>query len=88
MTAGEILLDVRDLEPPEPFELATSELRSLKPGQYVRMVCPRRPRMLYPWLAEFGFCEATCRRDEDLYDIYIWIGDDSETTSLLAGKTS
>jgi DUF438 domain-containing protein len=55
----EIILDVRDLEPPEPYERATEVLQRLQAGQYVRMISPRRPRLLYPWLAERGFSEDT-----------------------------
>ncbi len=48
MSVQEITLDVRDLEPPEPYERATEVLLKLEPGQYVRMISRRRPRLLYP----------------------------------------
>jgi uncharacterized protein (DUF2249 family) len=83
MTAGEIVLDVRDLEPPEPFELVTSALMKLQPGQVIKMISPRRPRMLYPWLDERGFAEDTRQRGEDLYEIYIWQGDDTDTAEFV-----
>ena len=80
----EIILDVRDLEPPEPYERATEVLQRLQAGQYVRMIAPRRPRLLYPWLAERGFCEDTRQRGEDLYEIFIWSAVDTETGKLIA----
>ena len=80
----EIFLDVRGLEPPEPYERATGALQRLQRGQYVRMIAPRRPRMLYPWLAERGFCEDTRQRAEDLYEIFIWSAVDIETGKLIA----
>ncbi len=88
MATGEIVLDVRDLEPPEPFELATSALMKLQTGQYIKMICPRRPRMLYPWLDEYGFAEETRQRGEDLFEIYIWAGDDTETADFVGGVLS
>ncbi|HLF31766.1 MAG TPA: DUF2249 domain-containing protein [Xanthomonadales bacterium] len=80
----EIILDVRDLEPPEPYERATAALQLLQTGQYVRMIAPRRPRLLYPWLAERGFCEDTRQRGEDLYEIFIWSAVDIETGKRIA----
>lgn len=80
----EIILDVRDLEPPEPYERATEVLQRLQAGQYVRMISPRRPRLLYPWLADRGFREDTRQRGEDLYEIFIWSAVDIETGKLIA----
>lgn len=84
MTVEVITLDVREMEPPEPYELATSTLRELRPGQYVHLISVRRPIMLYPWLQERGFSEDTHQRGEDLFDIYIWATADTETEAGLA----
>ncbi len=84
MTIEEITLDVREMEPPEPYELATSTLRKLQPGQYVRMISVRRPIMLYPWLEERGFSQDTRQRQAELFDIYIWASSDTETATALA----
>jgi uncharacterized protein (DUF2249 family) len=80
----EIILDVRDLEPPEPYELATAALGVLQPGQYIRMISPRKPRLLYPWLEERGYCQVSRERSEDLYEIYIWSGAEPETGTYIA----
>ena len=80
----EILLDVCDLEPPEPFERATETLRDLQPGQYLKLIIPRRPRLLYPWLAEQGFLEHTREVQEDMYEIYIWHGRDRSCSETIA----
>lgn len=69
---AELTLDVRGLEPPEPYEQATALLKRLQPGQYVRMISPRRPRLLYPWLQQHGFREITLERNPDLFEILIW----------------
>ena len=73
----EILLDVRGLEPPEPFERATEALRVLQRGQYLKLIIPRRPRLLYPWLEERGYRELTREVSEDLFEIYVWYADDN-----------
>ena len=80
----EILLDVRDLEPPEPFERATETLRDLQPGQYLKMIIQRRPRLLYPWLAEQGFLEHTREVRDDLFEIYVWHERDRNCTEIIA----
>jgi hypothetical protein len=48
----ETTLDARDMAPPEPFDKATTILRQLQPGQYLRMLHRRVP---YPL---FEFCRA------------------------------
>lgn len=68
----EIVLDACDLEPPEPYERATAALRDLKSGQYLHMIIPRRPRLLYPWLEAHGFAEITRQRDAALFELFIW----------------
>ncbi|MCB1677632.1 MAG: DUF2249 domain-containing protein [Halioglobus sp.] len=47
---SEVLLDAREMAPPEPFERASALLRELRPGQYLRMLHHRVP---YPL---FDFC--------------------------------
>ena len=80
-----ITLDVRGLEPPEPYEQATALLSELRPGQYLRMISPRRPRLLYPWLQQRGFEEITRQLEEDLYEILVWAGDDAAARTAAAG---
>lgn len=81
MSAEVITLDACDLEPPEPYELATATLKDLRPGQYVRLLIPRRPRLLYPWLTEHGFSEITRQSGADLFEVFIWNGTDRETAN-------
>lgn len=83
MTPEEIILDVRELEPPEPYERATATLEKLRLGQYVRMISPRIPRLLYPWLKEHGFSESSRERRDDLYEVFIWIEDDADTAGFI-----
>ena len=83
MRAREITLDARDLEPPEPYELATATLIKLQPGEYVRMIIPRQPRLLYPWLVEHGYSETTRQISDELFEIYIWDSDDADTENVI-----
>lgn len=87
MAAEEITLDVCDLEPPEPYELATAALQDLQPGQFVRLLIPRRPRLLYPWLLEHGFSEITRQTNEDLFEIFIWSEEDRDTEAEIISIT-
>ena len=86
MTPEEITLDVRDMEPPEPYEAATAALAALQTGQYVRMISARRPRMLYPWLAERGFSEETRQLGDEHFVLFIWRTDDRETGATVSGQ--
>lgn len=80
---AELTLDVRGLEPPEPYDQATALLPRLKHGQYVRMISPRRPRLLYPWLQQHGFREITLERNPDLFEIFIWAAADDTAASVV-----
>jgi len=83
MSPWESVLDVRELEPPEPYQLATDTLTHLTPGRYVKMISRRAPRLLYPWLEEHGFDELTREISADRFEIYIWIKDDFATGEYL-----
>lgn len=86
MPAEEITLDVCDLEPPEPYELATATLKKLRTGQFIRLLIPRRPRLLYPWLAQHGFSEITRQSSAGLFEIFIWHSLDRDTEAEITGK--
>jgi len=87
MSVQEITLDVRDLEPPEPYEWTTEVLLKLEPGQYVRMISRRRPRLLYPWLTDNGFCEETRKHGEEHYELFIWAKEDQPVADLITEKS-
>ncbi|MCC6202172.1 MAG: DUF2249 domain-containing protein [Gammaproteobacteria bacterium] len=87
MAAREIELDCRDMEPPEPYECATAALRTLTPGTYLKLILPRRPELLYPWLREHGFRERTLLRAADHCEVYVCRDDDPGTCAALAART-
>lgn len=51
----EILIDARDLAPPEPMEQVLQALELLRPGQSIRLLLHREPFPLYPLLSERGY---------------------------------
>lgn len=75
--AAEHLVDVRDLEPPGPFEQVLTVLRRLPPGDHVLMLHRREPLPLYAALAPMGFAHRTMRDGPDAFRIYIWRRDDA-----------
>jgi uncharacterized protein (DUF2249 family) len=48
-------IDVRWLEPPEPFERVLAELEALPSGAALRVMIHREPHPLYQWLAREGY---------------------------------
>ena len=80
--AEELLLDVRELEPPEPLVRVLAAAEQLQPGCRIRMVQRFEPYPLYPMLQERGFCYRVEPRDATRYDILIWRADDPASGSL------
>lgn len=67
----EILIDARDLEPPEPMEKVMQALSLLRPGQSIRLRLHREPYPLYPLLAERGYRHDTHMEPDGNYVILI-----------------
>lgn len=49
------LIDGRDMEPPEPLELAVAELATLAPGEELVMLLRCEPLPLYAILERMGY---------------------------------
>jgi TusA-related sulfurtransferase len=71
------LLDVRDLEPPEPLVRVLTATDTLKPGEYLRVLSQRDPVMLYPLLMSQGFEYERVAGSAGVYEILIWRAGDS-----------
>jgi len=69
---SEHLLDVRDMELPEPLLRALPELESLLPGDYIRMLSHRDPLLLYSMLEAQGFGYKRRKDASGIYEILIW----------------
>jgi uncharacterized protein (DUF2249 family) len=64
-------IDVRWLEPPEPFERVLTELDTLLPGETLRVLIHREPHPLYRWLAGERYHYRARFDDEGWFEIRI-----------------
>jgi uncharacterized protein (DUF2249 family) len=65
------ILDVRELEPPEPMVRVLEALERLEPGERLEVLHARRPMFLYPQLDERGFAHETDEPEPGLVRIVI-----------------
>ena len=72
----EILLDVRDLEPPEPLQKVLGVLDGLREGHYLRVVHRRDPHCLCQLIDQLGFAHEIRTSGNSSCDIYVWHGSD------------
>lgn len=79
-TAPEILVDARDLEPPEPMEMVMQTLALLRPGQTIRLLLHREPFPLYPLLAGRDYRHLTRMEADGSYVILIRQADAASDT--------
>jgi TusA-related sulfurtransferase len=73
----EHLLDVQDLEPPEPLLRVLAATDALQSGEYLRVLIQRDPVMLYPLLEAQGFQYETGAGHTAVYEILIWRAGDN-----------
>ncbi len=71
-----VLLDVSDLEPPEPLTRVIATLQRLPAGTLLIVRHRRDPIPLYPMLAEMGFAHRCRPRSDGAVTLYIWPQDD------------
>ena len=69
---AEHLLDVRNMELPEPLLRALAELESLAPGDYLHILSHRDPVLLYPMLKSQGFSYTRQQDRGGIYEILVW----------------
>ena len=65
------VIDGRDMEPPEPLELAVAELGKLAPGEELVMLLRCEPLPLYAILDGRGFSHRAERRADGTNEIHI-----------------
>jgi len=68
---GMIVLDVRELEPPEPMQRTLEALSKLEPGQTLVQINARVPQFLLPKLEERGFSYEIREQSDELVRIFI-----------------
>jgi uncharacterized protein (DUF2249 family) len=66
-----IVLDVRELEPPEPMQRTLEALATLERGKTLVQINARVPQFLLPKLEERGFTYEIREQSEDLVRIFI-----------------
>ncbi len=81
--AMERCIDVRELEPPEPLELALDMVQTLHPGEYLRMLLRREPYPLYRLLEQDGFRYRLHNGSDCPYVLLIWRAGDSAAESAV-----
>lgn len=68
---GVVVLDVREMEPPEPMVLTLEALETLPPGGTLLQINVRVPRFLLPLLEERGFSYEIRQQAPDLVRVFI-----------------
>ncbi len=66
------LVDVSELEAPQPMERVLDTLIDLKTGDWICMQHRMEPFPLYPILTDLGFAHLTLSIDSPGYQILIW----------------
>ena len=80
--AKEIVLDVHDLQPPQPMEKAIDALDKLTDGEYLKMIHRMQPFPLFNILTENNF-KYRVKPGEKGFDIYIWRSGDTDSEQAI-----
>jgi uncharacterized protein (DUF2249 family) len=64
-------LDVRGLDPPEPFERIVAALETLAQSETLRVMIHREPRPLFEWLAREGYIFRHGYNPDGYFEIFI-----------------
>jgi uncharacterized protein (DUF2249 family) len=81
--AKEIVLDVHEMQPPAPMELAMDALQRLQAGEYIKMIHRMQPFPLYNMLYDNGFTVKAVTGTVSAFDIYIWKTDDRDSARAI-----
>ncbi|MCW8829577.1 MAG: DUF2249 domain-containing protein [Gammaproteobacteria bacterium] len=84
----ERLLDVSELEAPEPLLLAIDALQDLAGGEYLRFCHRMKPCHLYRYLEENGFCAETRQGKRCECEVLIWREDDEAAATQARAAAS
>jgi uncharacterized protein (DUF2249 family) len=67
-----IVIDARELEPPEPFERVMEALSDLQKGDRINLILNREPHPLYRVLERNGYAYEPKWFDDGRCEILIW----------------
>lgn len=87
MANGERVLDVGDLEPPEPLFATLDALDALGPGEWLHLLHRREPFPLYGHLLERDCACRVLRSEPGRYEALIWRLDDPVAGAACADGT-
>ena len=79
----EIILDVHELQPPEPMQRALDALDKLSEGQYLKIIHRMQPFPLYDILLDNGFKYKVTNGRISAFDIYVWRAKDQEVEKII-----
>ena len=68
----EVVIDVSELEAPQPFEEVLRQIKRLRPGEYIHMLHRKQPLPLLQLLEENGYVAVMRKGDKRPWEIYIW----------------
>jgi len=68
----EIVVDVHELQPPEPMQRVLDALDTLMDGQYLKIIHRMQPFPLYDILSDNGFKYKATDGEVSVFDIYVW----------------
>lgn len=72
MQSADLLVDARNMEPPEPFVRTMEALEGIGETQKLLLLLSREPHPLYRALEINGFVWQTDRKPDGLVEILIW----------------
>lgn len=72
MESADLLVDARNMEPPEPFVRTMEALEGIGETQKLLLLLSREPHPLYRALEINGFVWQTDRKPDGLVEILIW----------------
>lgn len=72
MTPADVVIDGRQMEPPEPFVQTLSALDTVAPGQRVLLLLGREPFPLYRALELNGVSWTCARNGDGDFEILMW----------------
>lgn len=79
----EVVLDVSDLEPPEPLVRTLEAVETLQPSQYLRMLHRREPCLLFPHLDQRGFAYTIRKGKTTACEVLIWRAGDEQAATVV-----
>ncbi len=68
----DLVVDARELDPPEPMERVLEALTQLRAGQRLRLRIHREPYPLYRILDRNGYAWRTASEPDGNFEVLIW----------------